>query len=56
MARKLAKSFKLLDHTINTAYLKYKKMPEKHKVGGREELRKVVNTICKGQDKGRGEL
>jgi len=47
MARKLAKSFKLLDHTINTEYLKYDKIPEKHRVKGREELRKVVSTICK---------
>jgi hypothetical protein len=47
MARKLAKSFNLLDHTINTEYLKYTKIPEKHRVKGREELRKVVTAICK---------
>lgn len=47
MARKLAKSFKLLDHTINTEYIKYKKIPEKHRVKGREELRKVITAICK---------
>jgi hypothetical protein len=46
MARRLAKSFKLLDHTVYTEYLKYDKIPQKHRVSDREELRKILKTIC----------
>lgn len=47
MARRLAESYKLLDYRIYTEYLKYEKIPEKHKVKNRRELRKIVKTICK---------
>lgn len=47
MARKLAKSFKLLDHRIYTEYLNYDKIPNKHRVEDRQELRRIVKTICK---------
>lgn len=47
MARRLAESFKILDHRIYTEYLKYDKIPDKNRVGDREELRRVIKTICK---------
>ena len=47
MSKKLAKPFLLLHHSIHTDYLKYKKIPAKYRVKGREELRRIVKSICK---------
>jgi hypothetical protein len=47
MAKKIAKTFNLLSHKIYTEYRNYDKIPEKHRLGDREELRKVIGTICK---------
>jgi hypothetical protein len=47
MSKKLATPFNLLNHKINTEYLNYDKIPDKHRAGDREELRKIVKTICK---------
>jgi hypothetical protein len=48
MADKLAKRFLLLDHKINTEYLKYsKRAPKKVQAKDREELRLIIRTICK---------
>lgn len=48
MARRLAQAFNLLNHTIYTEYLDYnERIPEKHRVKDREELRQIVKSICK---------
>jgi hypothetical protein len=47
MSKKLAKPFLLMHHSMNTEYLKYNKIPKKYRVEGREELRKLIKTICK---------
>lgn len=46
MSKKLADHFLLLHHSINTEYLKYDKIPEKHRAKDREELRFIVKAIC----------
>lgn len=44
---RLADGTKLLHHSIYTEYRKYDKIPKTKKVKGREELRKVMDCICK---------
>jgi len=47
MGRNLAKPFNLLHHSINTEYRNYDHIPKSHRANDREELRKIVITICK---------
>ena len=47
MAKRLATPFRLMHHSINTEYRNYDKIAEKHRVGDREELRKLMKAICK---------
>lgn len=48
MAKKLAEAFNLLNHTIYTEYLDYnERIPEKYRVKDRENLRRMIKTICK---------
>ena len=41
------KSIRLLDHTIGTSYKKYKGVSGSNRLKDREEVRKMVKTICK---------
>lgn len=46
MPKKLADHISVMHHSIYTEYRKYDKILKKDKVKGREQLRKVIKTIC----------
>ena len=47
MSKRLATPFLLMHHSINTEYRSYDKISDKNRVSDREELRKLMKTICK---------
>lgn len=48
MAKKMAEPFRILNYKVNTEYIRYRdKIPEKYRAKDREELRKILKTICK---------